>query len=331
MARTLAARLARRATRSWSPGSTTTPTSGPGCTPRERAGATVRWADFDPATGELAAGGVARRALAAHPAGRGHRRVQPDRHPAGRARRSPTSPTRSARCCYVDGVHLTAHAAVDVEALGADFYACSPYKFLGPHCGVLAAAPALLETLHPHKLLPVDRRRPRALRAGHAALRAARRHDRGRRLPRRPGAPAPATAGDRVLRAHGRGRGARGPAARPHRGRPRGAARGHACYARAAHRTPTLLLTFDGRALPRSLRVAGRARRQRARPASFYALEASRQARPGRRRRAADRAGALLRRRRRRPAAGRPGGHSWRLNSRLTATADYLDFRWLWP
>jgi len=55
---------------------------------------------------------------------------------------------------YVDGVHLTAHAAVDVPALGADFYACSPYKFFGPHCGVLAAQPALLETLLPDKLLP---------------------------------------------------------------------------------------------------------------------------------------------------------------------------------
>ena len=51
-------------------------------------------------------------------------------------------------------MHLTAHAPVDVAALGADFFVCSPYKFLGPHCGCLAAAPALLETLHPDKLLP---------------------------------------------------------------------------------------------------------------------------------------------------------------------------------
>jgi selenocysteine lyase/cysteine desulfurase len=41
-----------------------------------------------------------------------------------------------------------------VAALGADFLACSPYKFFGPHNGVLAASPALLETLHPDKLLP---------------------------------------------------------------------------------------------------------------------------------------------------------------------------------
>jgi selenocysteine lyase/cysteine desulfurase len=55
---------------------------------------------------------------------------------------------------YVDGVHYTAHAFVDVAALGADFYACSPYKFLGPHLGMLAASPALLEELRPDKLLP---------------------------------------------------------------------------------------------------------------------------------------------------------------------------------
>jgi selenocysteine lyase/cysteine desulfurase len=31
---------------------------------------------------------------------------------------------------------------------------CSPYKFLGPHCAVLAAAPELLETITPDKLAP---------------------------------------------------------------------------------------------------------------------------------------------------------------------------------
>jgi cysteine desulfurase family protein (TIGR01976 family) len=54
----------------------------------------------------------------------------------------------------VDGVHLTPHAPVDVSRIGADLYLCSPYKFLGPHCGVLAAAPDLLETLHLDKLRP---------------------------------------------------------------------------------------------------------------------------------------------------------------------------------
>ncbi len=55
---------------------------------------------------------------------------------------------------HLDAVHLTPHAPVDQAALGVDFVACSPYKFFGPHCGVLSAAPGLLETLHPDKLLP---------------------------------------------------------------------------------------------------------------------------------------------------------------------------------
>jgi cysteine desulfurase family protein (TIGR01976 family) len=55
---------------------------------------------------------------------------------------------------YVDGVHYTPHTAVDVGALGADFYVCSPYKFFGPHCAVLGAQPSLLETIRPDKLLP---------------------------------------------------------------------------------------------------------------------------------------------------------------------------------
>lgn len=55
---------------------------------------------------------------------------------------------------YVDGVHYAAHAAVDPNALGADFFVCSPYKFFGPHCGVLAAEPSLLDTIRPDKLAP---------------------------------------------------------------------------------------------------------------------------------------------------------------------------------
>jgi selenocysteine lyase/cysteine desulfurase len=55
---------------------------------------------------------------------------------------------------YVDGVHATAHVPVDVTALGADFYACSSYKFCGPHTGAVIADPALLEHLQPAKLVP---------------------------------------------------------------------------------------------------------------------------------------------------------------------------------
>ena len=119
----------------------------------ERAGATVRWADFDPATGELtldhlrAALSARTRLVAVTAASNliGTRPAVPEMarlaHEAG-------------ALFHVDGVHYTAHALVDLGQLGADFFVCSPYKFLGPHLGVLAARPELLETLRPDKLLP---------------------------------------------------------------------------------------------------------------------------------------------------------------------------------
>ncbi len=114
-------------------------------------GATVRWATFDPSTGELddIADLLSERTRLVAVTGASNligtrpplAEIAAQVHDVG------------ARL-FVDGVHLTAHAPVDVLALGADFFTCSPYKFLGPHCGVLAADPALLETLQPAKLLP---------------------------------------------------------------------------------------------------------------------------------------------------------------------------------
>jgi selenocysteine lyase/cysteine desulfurase len=51
-------------------------------------------------------------------------------------------------------------------AMGADFYVCSPYKFMGPHLGMLAASPALLETLHPDKLRPATDQVPERFELG---------------------------------------------------------------------------------------------------------------------------------------------------------------------
>jgi cysteine desulfurase family protein (TIGR01976 family) len=119
----------------------------------EAVGAAVRFADFDPRTAELTVADVARelssrtRVVAVTGASNllGTRPPVPLIAAAAHER---------AALVVVDGVHLTAHAPVDVAALGADFYACSPYKFLGPHCGVLAADPDLLESLTPEKLVP---------------------------------------------------------------------------------------------------------------------------------------------------------------------------------
>ena len=118
-----------------------------------RAGAVVRWAEVDAATGELPADQYAgllteRTRLVAVSAASNVIGTRPD-VPAI------TEMARSAGALsYVDGVHATPHGPVDVGALGADFYATSAYKWSGPHIGMVIARPALLESLRPDKLVP---------------------------------------------------------------------------------------------------------------------------------------------------------------------------------
>jgi cysteine desulfurase family protein (TIGR01976 family) len=56
----------------------------------------------------------------------------------------------------VDAVHVAQHRALDLHGLGADVLACSPYKFFGPHLGILAARRDLLERLRPYKVRPAE-------------------------------------------------------------------------------------------------------------------------------------------------------------------------------
>ncbi|TDO48619.1 cysteine desulfurase family protein (TIGR01976 family) [Kribbella sp. VKM Ac-2527] len=115
----------------------------------EAVGATIRWLAFDPATSELddlTPLLSERTRLVAVTGASNLIGTRPDLNAIAPLVRE------SGALLYVDGVHLTAHAPVDSQI--ADFYACSPYKFFGPHCGVLAASPELLETLRPDKLLP---------------------------------------------------------------------------------------------------------------------------------------------------------------------------------
>lgn len=60
----------------------------------------------------------------------------------------------------VDGVHLAQHRALDLHGLDADILACSPYKFFGPHLGVLSVRRELLETWTPYKLRPAPDEAP---------------------------------------------------------------------------------------------------------------------------------------------------------------------------
>jgi len=129
------------------------------------AGATVRWAAFDPATGELPVAAVAelisaRTRLVAVTAASNLLGTRPDVAAIAKAAH------HAGAVVFVDGVHLTPHAPVDVAALGADFFACSPYKFFGPHLGALVAEPSLLETVHPDKLLPSSEEVPERFELG---------------------------------------------------------------------------------------------------------------------------------------------------------------------
>jgi cysteine desulfurase family protein (TIGR01976 family) len=244
----------------------------------ERTGATVRWANFDPHTGELSADDVAavlseRTRLVAVTA-------------ASNLIGTMTPITEIARVVhatgallYVDGVHYTAHASVDLAALGADFFTCSPYKFLGPHCGVLAAAPALLETIMPDKLLPSTNAVPERFEFG--------------TLPYELMAGTTAAV-DFLAGLGGASVEVEPGASRPERLRAafialeeyedelrevleQGLAklRGATVHSRARKRTPTLLVTFEGRDARHASRFL--IERQILAPAdSFYALEASR-------------------------------------------------------
>ena len=131
----------------------------------ESVGVTVRWAEFDPATGELDPSAVASlltedTRLVAVTAASNLIGTRPDLPAIAAAVRE------AGALLYVDGVHHTAHVAPDLAELGADFYACSPYKFLGPHCGALVAAPELLEGLDPDKLVPATNRVPERFELG---------------------------------------------------------------------------------------------------------------------------------------------------------------------
>jgi len=55
---------------------------------------------------------------------------------------------------YVDAVHAAPHLALDARAVGADFVACSAYKFFGPHVGALYVRREVLETLPTYKVRP---------------------------------------------------------------------------------------------------------------------------------------------------------------------------------
>lgn len=157
---TLTFQIADTLSRTWGPGDEVVVTSldhdaniRPWQLAAERAGASVRVAEFDVEAGELPAEAVAsvlsnRTRLVAVTAASNAIGTRPD------VRAICDATHDAGGLAYVDGVHATPHVPTDLAALGADFYACSSYKFCGPHTGAVVADPDLLEDLRPAKLVP---------------------------------------------------------------------------------------------------------------------------------------------------------------------------------
>jgi cysteine desulfurase family protein (TIGR01976 family) len=118
------------------------------------AGVIVRWLDFDPATGvldhealpgllgprtRLVAVGAASNAL-------GTLNDLPRIIAAVRA--------GSDALVFVDAVQSVPHVPTDVRALGCDLLVCSPYKFFGPHQGILWVRAGLVESIEAYKVRP---------------------------------------------------------------------------------------------------------------------------------------------------------------------------------
>jgi cysteine desulfurase family protein (TIGR01976 family) len=73
---------------------------------------------------------------------------------------------------FMDAVHAAPHHRLDRAGSGVDVVVCSPYKFFGPHAGLLAADPSLLASLSPEKLRPAPDHGPERWQTGTASFEA---------------------------------------------------------------------------------------------------------------------------------------------------------------
>jgi cysteine desulfurase family protein (TIGR01976 family) len=135
----------------------------------ERTGASIDWLALDPSTGtlDLSTLRVERSTrLIAFPAASNALGTVVDPAPLVDAARSVGAIT------FMDAVHAAPHVPIDQRATGVDVVVCSPYKFFGPHAGILAADPGLLERLVPVKVRPAPDEGPERWQTGTPAFEA---------------------------------------------------------------------------------------------------------------------------------------------------------------
>lgn len=128
---------------------------GPWIIAAEERGVVVRWLDFDPQTFHLHYDSLdelinSRTKLVAC----GH--ASNFLGTINDVGRIVTAAKRVGATTMVDAVQSAAHIPIDVEAIGCDLLACSPYKFFGPHAGVMYVRGALRDRLKPLKVRPAS-------------------------------------------------------------------------------------------------------------------------------------------------------------------------------
>jgi cysteine desulfurase family protein (TIGR01976 family) len=67
---------------------------------------------------------------------------------------------------FIDAVQSAPHLSTDVQQIGCDFFACSAYKFFGPHQGMLWGRRDILQQLEPYKLRPAPDELPWSFEPG---------------------------------------------------------------------------------------------------------------------------------------------------------------------
>jgi cysteine desulfurase family protein (TIGR01976 family) len=71
---------------------------------------------------------------------------------------------------HVDAVARAPHLPIDVNGWGIDSLVLSPYKWYGPHAGVLVLQPELLHGVEPFRVRPADYKAPQRWETGTAAF-----------------------------------------------------------------------------------------------------------------------------------------------------------------
>ncbi len=129
------------------------------------AGARVVFADFDAATGRLPVDAVAsvltdRTRWVAVSGASNAIGTMPD------VAAIATAAHAAGARLLVDAVHLAPHCRIDVGAMGCDVLMCSPYKWYGPHAGVLCGNPDVLASITPYKVRPASDAAPNRFETG---------------------------------------------------------------------------------------------------------------------------------------------------------------------